>query len=109
MRLFDLAEPAAAILGRKSPPVRRGANEPALRLFAAFEIDPVHYDEFVNDAADLARHFGALHLDLESERAIEFVEHLFEDADENNMLCPRMLKLVQPEHHLARVQPISAA
>src|SRR5262249_47658738 len=53
--------------------------------------------------------FGAFHLDLESEWAIEFVGHLFEDANKNDMLRPRMLKLVEPEQKFARVQPISAA
>src|SRR5215831_4255529 len=108
MRLFDLAEPAAAIFAGVVPLIRLVADKCARRLAVA-EIDPIHHDELVDDAADLARHLGALHLDLKSERAIEFVRHLFKDADKDDMLRPCVLKLVEKEQKFARVQPVSAA
>src|SRR6516164_10542929 len=108
MRLFDLIEPAATVFGRKAPLIRLIADKCTRRL-AVTEIDPVHHDEFIDDAADLARHFGAFHLHLKPERAIEFVEHPFEDADENDVLRSRVPELVEPEREFARVQSVSTA
>ena len=41
--------------------------------------------------------------------AIEFVDDLFEDADEHDGLPACVLKLMKPEKHFARVKPVRAA
>ena len=61
MRLLDLVEAAAAILRGPVPLVRRGADE-AARQHAVAEVDPVHGDDLVEDAGQLAPGAGAFEL-----------------------------------------------
>src|SRR5262249_40010057 len=47
------------------------------------------------------------HLDLPF-GVIKVVDHLFEDANEDHVLGARVLQLVQPHQHFARVQAVGA-
>src|SRR6516225_11204210 len=86
VRLLNLIQPPATILGRVVPAVR-GCTDKCTRWPAVTEVDPVHDDDLIDDAADLARHLGALHLNLISEVAIELVGQLFENSDEHDVLA----------------------
>src|SRR5262245_44735332 len=106
MRPFNLLEPAAAIFGRVAPRVRLRADEGAYRLAVA-EIDPVHGDNFVDDAGKLAAGLQALHLKAKLGMT-EIVSRLFQDADEDDVLSPRVLQLAQQHEHFARMKAVRA-
>jgi hypothetical protein len=84
-----------------------GADKGADRLVVT-EIDPLHHDEFVDDAANLARHLRALHLNLESVVAVKLVGDFFEDADKDDVFAACVLQLVQPHQHFTGMQAVSA-
>src|SRR4051794_10336674 len=107
MRLLDLLEPTGAVLRRIIPAIRSRAHERA-HWDAVAEIDPVHRDDLVDDAGELTTSLGPFHLQREL-GAIELIDDLFEDANEHDGLPACVLKLMKPEKHFARVEPVRAA
>src|SRR5262249_17974747 len=70
--------------------------------------DELHADDLVDDAGKLAPGLGALHLECPF-NVVEIVNYFFKDADEDDVLGARVLQLMQPVDHLARVQTVSRA
>jgi len=60
VRRLGLIELSGAILRRIFPGIVGAADEAASRLFA--EVEELHHDHLVDDGADFARDFRALHL-----------------------------------------------
>src|SRR5262249_25004971 len=108
VRRLGWVELSAAILARISPRVRRRAHEPPGRLVIA-EGEELHHDDLVDDGADLARDFRALHLQAKLDEAAEAVGDLFENADKDYVLAADVLQLVQPHQHFASVCPVNVA
>src|SRR5262245_56824946 len=90
VRRLGLIELSAAVLGRISPRIRRRTNEAPHRLLVA-EVEELHHDDLVDDGADLARNFCALHLQAKLDEAAEVVGDLFENANKDHMLAAHML------------------
>src|SRR6516162_7953764 len=65
LRLLNLLEPASAIFGGVAPGVRRRAHEGACWRAVA-EVDPLHRDDLVDDAGQLAASLASLDLRLPS-------------------------------------------
>ena len=108
VRRLGLIELSAAILGWVAPWIRRRAYEATGRVLIV-ELKEVHHDDLVDDGADLARHLGALHLEAVLDEAVEVVDDLLEDDDEDHVLLAHVLQLMQPHQHLARMQSVDAA
>src|SRR5262245_35508289 len=104
---LDLFEPSSAILSGVVPGIGGGTDERARRLTVG-EVDPVHGDDLVDDTGQLTTRLRALHLQREL-RTIEFVDNLFEDADEDDVRFACVLQLMQPRQHLTRMQSVRAA
>ena len=64
--------------------------------------------DLIDDAGQLAPGLRAFHLQL-PRRDVEVVGDLLQDANEDHVHAARVLQLVQPRDHLARVQPVGAA
>lgn len=101
-------KPTASILRGIVPRVWLIADKRADRLVIA-EVDELHHDELIDDAADLARHLGALHLKPEFDEAIEIVRYSFENADKDDVLPPRVLQLVKPHQHFSGMEAVGTA
>ncbi len=107
MRRLEQVETAGAVLGRVAPAVLRVADEDALRhaLVVGQRGERQH---LVDDAGQLEP--GLRSVDLRDEDlAVEVVELLVEDPDEDHVLRPRVLQMGEPGDHLAPVQPVGAA
>src|SRR5262249_26235677 len=101
MRLFDLLKSPAAVFCRVCPLVRLRADEGAHGLAVA-EVDPVHGDDLVDNAGELAAGLRAFHLKAEFS-ATELVDDALEDANKDDVLLARVLQLMQPHQHFSRV------
>src|SRR5262249_36313962 len=108
VRRLGLVELSGTILRWKSPDVRRCAYEAANRI-AIIELKEIHYDDFIDDSADFAWYLRAFHLEAVLDEAVEVVDNLFKDEDEDHVLDTQVLQLRQPHQHFARMQAVSAA
>src|SRR5262249_55669708 len=104
---LGLTEATRAILGRIIPTVRRVANEAADGRLSVAEIQPFHNDELVDDGGNLARDFGALRLEVVTDKSAEFVRRSLKDARVDDVRVTRALHLVEPGQHLTGVQAVS--
>ena len=109
MSFLDEVEAAGAILGGIAPGVQRLADEDAVEDVLSPCVRHLgHRQDFIDDARQLETGLRAVdlrHVDL----AVEVIELLVEDADEEHVLRARMLKVRDPADHLAAVQPVGAA
>jgi len=83
--LFDLIKTLAAILGGISPRIGIGADKAAHWRLTVAEIQKLISDYLIDDCRNLARRFAAFALQLPL-GVFEFVNHAFEDADEDHIL-----------------------
>jgi hypothetical protein len=98
MRLLDLFESAAPILRGVLPRIWRGADEGSRRRAVA-EVDPLHGDDLIDNARQLAPGLSAFELWLPG-RDVEIVCESFQDCDEDDVLAARVLSLLQPRDQL---------
>lgn len=109
MRRLDQVQPTAAVLGREAPGVDRLADQRAVRRRSLLACDLVrpdlgHGDDLIDDAGQLEAGLAAVDLRHE-DLAVEVVEPLVEDPDEDDVATARVLQVGEPAQHLAPVQP----
>ena len=71
---------------------------------AVAEVEKIHRNDFIDDPWPFAAGPCSLALDLPF-AAIELIDHMLEDADEDDVLFARVLQLIQPKNHFAPVHP----
>ena len=111
MRRLQHVEPAAAILRGIAPGVQRLADETAegrdsTLAGSGIRLDLGQRHHLVDDAGELEAGLAAVDLRHE-DAAIEVVELLVEDSDEDHVAPARMLQMREPGDHLAAMQPIA--
>ena len=107
IRRLELLEPAAAILGRIIPAVRRCADKRARQGTVAV-INPVVSDDFVDDGWQFASGASAFKLQAMF-GVIEVVENGFEHTKEHDVDVAGLLDMRQPGERFAGVQSICAS
>ncbi len=106
MRLLDHVEPAAAIFGGIAPGVQRLADEGTIRRAGSSLISAIVSTSSTMPGSSRPV-LAAIDLRRE-DPAIEVVELLVEDADEDDVLGAGVLQMREPRDHFAAVQPVGA-